>query len=65
MLLQASTYHVDMVAIYGLGGGAYKTSTDDRGKLWLQVLLVEDLSGADLSGARIFPLQHCQNEGMK
>ena len=39
-------YNVDVVAVHGLGGGPYKTWTDESGKLWLRDLLVEDLPGA-------------------
>ena len=39
-------YNVDAVAVHGLGGGPYKTWTDESGKLWLRDLLVDDLPGA-------------------
>ena len=37
---------VDMVAVHGLGGGAYKTWTHNNGKLWLRDFLLEDLPNA-------------------
>ncbi|KAI9748141.1 MAG: hypothetical protein M4579_007306, partial [Chaenotheca gracillima] len=42
----ASTYQVDVVAVHGLGGGAFKTWTDEKGNIWLRDLLIEDLPGA-------------------
>ncbi|KAI9747577.1 MAG: hypothetical protein M4579_007436, partial [Chaenotheca gracillima] len=41
-----STYQVDIVAVHGLGGGAFKTWTDKKGNIWLRDLLIEDLPGA-------------------
>ena len=41
-----TTYNLDVVAVHGLGGDAYKTWTHENGKLWLRDLLVDDLPGA-------------------
>jgi hypothetical protein len=42
-------YHIDIVAVHGLGGDAYKTWTHENGKLWLR-----DFVPDELPGARIF-----------
>ena len=42
----ARTYHVDVVAVHGLAGSAYKTWTHENGTLWLRDFLLEDLPGA-------------------
>jgi hypothetical protein len=44
--LQAPKYNVDVVAIHGLGGGAYTTWTHDNGTLWLRDSLLKDLPSA-------------------
>lgn len=41
-----SKYSVDIVAVHGLGGDAYKSWTHGNGKLWLRDLLPEDLPSA-------------------
>lgn len=40
------TYSMDIVAVHGLTGDAYKTWTHENGKLWLRDFLSEDLRGA-------------------
>jgi hypothetical protein len=42
-------YDVDIVAIHGLGGTAYKTWTHDNGRLWLR-----DFAPIQFPGARIY-----------
>jgi hypothetical protein len=44
--LQAPKYDVDIVAIHGLGGDAYKTWRHDNGTLWLRDSLLKDLPSA-------------------
>jgi hypothetical protein len=44
--LQAPKYNVDIVAVHGLGGGAYTTWTHDNGTLWLRDSLLKDLPSA-------------------
>jgi hypothetical protein len=44
--LQAPKYNVDIVAVHGLGGDAYKTWTHDNGTLWLRDSLLKDLPSA-------------------
>src|SRR5277367_3733735 len=39
-------YDVDIVAVHGLGGDAYKTWTHENGKLWLRDFLPDQLPGA-------------------
>ena len=46
---QLPNYTVDVIAVHGLGGGAYKTWTHENGKLWLR-----DFLPGDLPGARVF-----------
>ena len=41
-----TNYVVDVVAIHGLGGDAFKTWTHENGKLWLRDFLLDDLPGA-------------------
>lgn len=42
-------YDVDIIAVHGLGGDAYRTWTHENGKLWLR-----DFAPEALPGARIF-----------
>lgn len=44
-----ANYDVDIVAIHGLGGTAFKTWTHDNGRMWLR-----DFAPSQFPGARIF-----------